>query len=117
MKKKKENYLDFVPICNPLHTWEVNEKQLVVVHIVHQGIYHKIAQKFFKRPKISHISLDVYGSFVWQQMDGRKTIFEIANAVKEQFGEDAEPVIQRVVRFFQILYQNKFIGYVKQKKR
>ena len=74
-----------------------------------------IAQKFFKRPRVSHISLDEYGSYVWQQMDGRRNVFEISKLVSSHFGEKAEPVVPRLVKYIQILYQNKFIGYVKQK--
>ena len=74
-----------------------------------------IAQKIFKKPRISHIALDKYGSFVWQQMDGKRNVYDISKLVSERFGKDAEPVVERLVKYIQILYQNKFIGYVKQK--
>ena len=80
-----------------------------------KGFYNRLAQKFFKRPKVSYISLDEYGSFVWQQMDGKRNVYEISKLVSERFGKDAEPVVERLVKYIQILYQNKFIGYVKQK--
>ena len=80
-----------------------------------KGFYNRLAQKLFKRPKVSYISLDEYGSFVWQQMDGKRNVYEISKLVSERFGKDAEPVVERLVKYIQILYQNKFIGYVKQK--
>ncbi len=112
--KEKKNFMDFIPICNPLYTWDADKKGIVIVHVVNKGFYNWLAQKLFKKPRISHIKLDEYGSFVWQQMDGNRTIYEISILVKAQFGKDAEPVIDRLVKYFQILYQNKFIGYVKQ---
>lgn len=115
-KKTKKNYLDYIPICAPEHTWDLDKKKLVVIHVQNKGFYNWLAQKFFKRPKVSHISLDEYGSFVWQQMDGKRTIYDISLLVKERFGNDAEPVYQRLAQFFQILYQNHFIGYCKPKK-
>lgn len=109
--KKKKNYLDYVPVCAPEHSWDLNEKKQVVIHVQNKGFYNRLAQKLFKRPKESHISLDEVGSFAWQQMDGKRTIYDISLLVKEEFGEKAEPVLDRLVKFFQILYQNHFIGY------
>ncbi|MBE5922499.1 MAG: PqqD family protein [Lachnospiraceae bacterium] len=113
----KENYMDYIPTCNPLYTWDADEKGIVTVHVVNKGFYNLLAQKFFKRPRISHIKLDIYGSYVWQQMDSKRTVFEISKLVGERFGEDAEPLIPRLVKYFQILYDNKFIGYVKPLKK
>ena len=113
--KKKKNFMDFVPCCNPVYTWDADKKGIVTVHVVNKGFYNWMAQKLFKRPHVSHIKLDEYGSFVWQQMDGKRTIYEISELVKGKFGKEAEPVLERLVQYFRILYQNKFIGYVKQK--
>ena len=113
---KKRNFLDFIPVGNPLYTWNVDKKGIVTVDVVNKGFYNRLAQKLFKKPRISHIALDEYGSFVWQQMDGKRNVFEISKLVEEKFGDEAEPIVERLVRYFQILYQNKFIGYVKEKK-
>lgn len=107
--------MDYIPVCNPQYTWDADKKGIVTVHVVNKGFYNWIAQKVFKRPKTSHISLDKYGSFVWRQMDGVRNVHEISKLVSKQFGEEAEPLLPRLVQYIQILYQNKFIGYVKQK--
>lgn len=114
--KEKKNFMDFVPVCNPAFSWDADEKGIVTVHVVNKGFYNWLAQKLFKKPRISHIKLDEYGSFVWQQMDGKRNVYEISKIVETHFGEATESVIERLVKFFQILYQNKFIGYVKEKK-
>ncbi len=115
MGRKKKNYLDFIPVCNPDYTWDADKKGIVTVHVVNKGFYNRIAQKLFHRPLVSHIALDEYGSFVWRQMDGRKSIYDISKQVTERFGKEAEPVIERLTAYIRILYQNKFIGYVKDK--
>lgn len=112
VRKKEINYLDYIPVCAPDHSFQLNEQGLVVIRSVNKGFYNKIAQKIWKRPQVSYISLDEYGSYVWQQMDGKKTIYEISIGVKEAYGKEAEPLLERLTRFFQILYQNHFIGYV-----
>lgn len=108
--------MDFIPVCNPEYTWDADKKGKVTVHVVNKGFYNWIAQKFFKKPRISHIALDEYGSFVWRQMDGKRNVYEISKLVSAQFGKAAEPVVERLVKYIQILYQNKFIGYVNEKK-
>ena len=113
MSREKKNFMDFIPVSNPDYTWDTDKKGKVTVHVVNKGFYNWIAQKLFKKPRISHIALDEYGSFVWQQMDGKRNVYEISKLVSAQFGKEAEPVVERLVRFIQILYQNKFIGYVK----
>lgn len=109
--KEKKNYMDYVPCCNPRYTWDTDQEGIVTVHVLNQGFYNRLAQKLFGKPSVSHIRLDGYGSFVWKQMNGMRTVYEIAGLVKDRFGEEAEPVIGRLVKYFQILYQNKLIGY------
>lgn len=116
MSREKKNFMDFIPVCNPDYAWDADKKGKVTVHVVNKGFYNWIAQKLFKKPRISHIALDEYGSFVWKQMDGQRNVYEISKLVSAQFGKDAEPVVERLVKYIQILYQNKFIGYVRQKK-
>ncbi len=111
--KKKENYLDYIPVANPDFEWDVDKDGIVTVHVKNKGIYNKIAQKVFRRPEVSHIKLDKYGSFAWQQMAFDRTVYDISKLVKEHFGDEAEPIVERLVKFFQICYQHKFIGYVK----
>ena len=116
MSSRKKNFMDFIPVCNPGYSWDADKKGIVTVHVVNQGFYNRIAQKFFHRPRVSHSALDEYGSFVWRKMDGERSVYEISKLVSAHFGKDAEPVVERVVKYIQILYQNKFIGYVKKKK-
>lgn len=114
--KKQENYLDYIPMKNPNYNWREDEKGRVIVEVVRKGFYDKIAQKFFKVPSKSDIELDEYGSFVWKYIDGTNTIFNISNEVHNQFGEKAEPLLNRLVKYFQILKDHKFILYSKEGK-
>lgn len=117
MNKKKKNFMDYVPVCNPAYGWDADANGIVTIHVKNQGFYNWLAQKLFHKPPVSHISLDAYGSFVWQNMDGIRNIYEISKLVSAHFGRDAEPVTDRLVTFVRILYQNKLIGYVKRNER
>ena len=111
MAKKQENYLDYVPVISSRNSWDVKEGGKVTVHMVHKGFYATIAQKFFDRPRVSHIDLDEQGSFVFRQIDGKRTIGEIALIVKEKFPEEDSPLYARLIKYMQILRNNKFIYF------
>ncbi len=108
MAKKRENYLDYIPVINPRNTWDEKDGK-VTIHMVHRGFYASIAQKFFHTPRVSHIDLDEYGSFLWLQIDGKKSVGDMALAMKERFGAQAEPLYERLVKYMQILRNNHFI--------
>ena len=83
----------------------------IEIKMHNKGVFNKIAQVLFKKPKYSYIELDEFGSFVWEQMDGKKTIYEIGTLVKERFGDKAEPLYERLSQYIKILHNNHFIVY------
>ena len=112
MAKKKENYLDFIPVVNGQNTWDRGEDGVVTIHMVNRGFYNTLAQKLFHTPRVSHIKLDEYGSFLWMRIDGVKTVGQLALELKEAYGERAEPLYERLVKYMQILHNNRFILFV-----
>ena len=115
MKKKgTENYLEFVPMREPGLAWTAGEKGIVTLQIENKGFFNKLAQKFFKKPPISYVHFDEFGSFVWQITDGKRDIAELGEDVKTKFGEKAEPLYPRLAKFFQILDS---YGFAELKKR
>lgn len=114
MARKKvlpPNYMDFIPMKNPAFHWELNDKGRVVIDEPNTGFFNRIAQRFFHRPKVSHISLDGYGSYIWKLIDGKNTMYDISEEVKAHFGKKAEPLLNRLVEFFRILKSHDFILY------
>ena len=112
MAKKKENYLDFIPVVNGQNTWDRGEDGVVTIHMVNRGFYNTLAQTLFHTPRVSHIKLDEYGSFLWMRIDGVKTVGQLALELKEAYGEKAEPLYDRLVKYMQILRNNRFILFV-----
>ena len=93
--KNSKNYLDFIPIINPNISWYINEKNLVILEIKRNNFFDKIAQKLFNTPHKSDIKLDTHGSFVWQCINGNKSVYDISKDVSNHFGKDAEPLLDR----------------------
>ena len=55
------------------------------------------------------------GEIIWLNINGKSSVYDIANAVKKQFGDDAEPLYPRLIKYMQILKNNNFISFVKEK--
>lgn len=55
------------------------------------------------------IKLDEVGSFIWKHCDGERTVQEIGEKLKENFGDNVEPLYDRLGLFFQNLEKNKLI--------
>ena len=110
--KFKDNYLDKIPVRNGDFAWTENNG-LVTVQQENTGVYDTIAQKFFKSPRVSNVDLDKFGSFVWLQIDGERSIYEIGVLVKAKFGKDAEPLYERLAKYFYTLENVHFVSYKK----
>lgn len=104
-----ENYLEQVPVRNPAFTWRENAQGIVTVDMVNKGFFNRIAQSVFLAPRVSHIRLDAFGSFVWKQIDGARNLIEIGELVRGEFGEAAEPLYERLAEYFRRLKENRFV--------
>lgn len=114
MKKKNivsENYLERRPIRPERIKWSVDEEGSVTLDIENTGFFNRVAQKLFKKPKVSHVHLDKLGSFVWPLIDGEKDIVALGVLVKERFGQEAEPLYERLAKYFQILESYSFVEW------
>ena len=102
-KKDLRNYLDFIPVHHEQYSYTVSDNGAVTVYVENKGVFNKIAQVVFKKPRISQIHLDEMGNFIWPLMDGKNTVYDIAEQVKAHFGEKAEPLYNRLVQYMRNL--------------
>lgn len=110
-KQAEENYLERCPLREESIQWTQNDAGLVTLEIANKGVMNHIAQKLFKKPKISYIHLDEIGSFVWQSIDGKRTIMDMGKPMEKHFGEKAQPTYERLAQFFHILESYGFIRW------
>ncbi len=92
--------------------WNVSDEGVVTVDMVNKGFANYIAQRFFKKPRISHITLEGMGSFIFTQIDGTRSVCEIGTLVRERFGNDAEPLYERLSVYMKKLEEVGFIVQV-----
>ena len=115
-KKDSKNYLDFVPEKNPEIEYEADEDGIITVLIEWKVFYHKIAQKLFRRPRVSDIRLDELGSFVWNAVDGKKDVHQISKELEQQFPKMGKPV-PRLIKYLEILHDNHLIYWKGEKHK
>lgn len=113
MAKKKlkisKNYFDGVPRRREDRPWRVKEDGIVEIDMENRGFYHFIAQKFFRKPRVSHISLDRYGSVVWQSIDGKNTVLDVIHIMEKEFPNEKDRMLDRVVTYLATLQRSGFI--------
>jgi hypothetical protein len=60
---------------------------------------------------VPRIRLDDRGAFVWNHLDGRRTVGEIAQLARETFGESIEPAEERVGRLMLMFRREDLVAY------
>ena len=110
MDEKSINLLSLIPNHNI--EWEKNAGNNLVV-IKKPKFLNPFLKKHLvprmKRPDYL-VKLDKIGSFVWLNIDGKVTIGEIAERMKEEFGQSIEPVYDRLGQFVNSLLKHHFIN-------
>jgi hypothetical protein len=90
--------------------WEVDDKGLV--ELIVPRFTNPLAVKWLV-PRLSRpdfrLKLDALGTFVWNGCDGLTPVSTIAENLRREYGETAEPVYERVVAFVSRLERERFL--------
>jgi hypothetical protein len=108
-KRLSANYMDIIFSRNESRAWRQKDNGIVEIEVENKGFFNAIAQKFFKRPKKSQISLDKYGSKIWLLFDGHNAVSDIVKTMEEDFSSEKDRMLDRVITFLGILEVHKFI--------
>lgn len=110
--RKKINYVnlwELVPQRRFSH--EILDNNVVI-------LIPKFTSKFMSKyvmPRLKHpfikIRLDEIGSSVWLEIDGEKSVGEIAKILESRFGEKIQPIEERLAKFFTNLIVHNFITF------
>ena len=75
------------------------------------GLCNEKVQKVVNKPQDTKVHLDAQGTFSWPLFDGKRTVSDIAALVKSEFGEAAEPLYPRIIKYFEIVESYHFIKF------
>lgn len=112
--ENNEDVLEIIYEISSDIEYTVNDKSVVTIL---QKQDHKI-QKFFRKlkfkiPQYKKTELDSYSSFVFLQINGENTIKKIGENLIDYFGEDINPLYERLLLFLNHIEINfKYINRV-----
>lgn len=112
-KMKSENYLDLIPRHSDRISYEKTDDGQVTLLIENKGVFNRVMQKIAGKPRITRVDTQGQGSFVWLCIDGEKSVFEIARALENEFGDAAEPVYERLLTYLHMLQRCGFVEMTK----
>ena len=104
----KKNLFDLVPVISEHITTE-KEGELSV--ITFPRFRSKFMQKYFiprNKPATIRVRLDEHGTAVWDLIDGKRTIQEIAELLEEHFNREKN-YEYRIAIFFSQLHKQGFV--------
>lgn len=107
--RKKDNFMLYIPEHRH-DMWEVrNKKVLLIFH--HKRFAERLARWLVKKPYVSDIELDELGSATWQLIDGKNTVYDIAQRLTENFGEKCQPINERLIMYLRYLNKKGWIRF------
>jgi len=100
MPSNNEEVLNLIFKISDSLEYEVSTENIVTI-LEKQD--HKI-QKFCRRlkfriPEYKKTSLDEYGSYIFLQIDGRKTVKDIGENLEAKYGDKVHPLYERLLLF------------------
>ena len=104
------NLLEMIPKREE-YEWELEGNK---IFIAMPRLRSSIGKKFIKlagKNPTYKLKLDQFCSFFWLECDGRKTVNEIGKALRDQFGEEVEPLYQRLSQLLKVMERNKLIRF------
>lgn len=108
--RSTSNLLEMTPQLKP-HLrleWEEGAAEAALI-LPRTSWLERMSVKYLKQPAAIRVQLDALGSFVLSHCNGQHTVQQIADKVQERFGEEAEPLLPRLITFIQIVESNGWI--------
>jgi hypothetical protein len=112
MSRKKEyenktvNFLELIPAKT--RDWQETNGEVIILVPKFESRLSRWLLKFMSERNFK-LKLDRYGSFLWKKIDEKKNIEEIGSEFKKEFGEEVEPLYERLRIFFGKMEKSKLV--------
>jgi hypothetical protein len=70
-----------------------------------------LLDRFLHQLSAERIRLDEVGSFAWQRLDGKRTVAEVAELLREEFGDRVEPAEERLGHMVLLMRRDGLLAY------
>src|SRR5664279_1456186 len=109
--KDKYNFVLYVPEVRH-HRFRVTETGRVVLEFEINPV-KKLMGKLVNREAVSDLELDELSSSAWLNMDGSRSILDIARIQSQKTGDDIDEAVRRTVQFMRHILKQ---GWIKLKE-
>lgn len=103
------NLLEFVP--HRVATWSEDGEKVVLQLPEPERSWRRpfalLSYKFWNKK----VRLDEVSSFAWRLLDGRRTVAEVAEMLRHEFAEKAEPAEERLGVLVRMLHRGRLVTY------
>lgn len=106
-----------VPLLEKRVTMVQESSEATFLVIQRTNFVERITIRFFKQPSVRKIKLDKFGTYAIKQMEFQSNVNQISEAMSEHFGEEAEPVLPRLMKFLEILEVHDWIIWDDQEEK
>jgi len=105
----EDNFLLYIPIKN--HKNWLHKDNVVYLVFKHDRLIERLAAWLTRKPTIRDIRLDGLGTRVWQLIDGNHTVYRIGQILLKEYGQDCEPVYDRLIAYLRYLSRRGWIKF------
>jgi hypothetical protein len=113
-RDNKYNFLKYVPEI-VYDDWE-EQSGIVILNLKVTDPIRKFAGWLVKRKPQSEIKFDKMCSYAWLSIDGEKAILDIAKSMSEQYGDNLDNSVYRLVTYMKYISKRGWITFKKVKK-
>jgi hypothetical protein len=107
--KDKYNFVLYIPeIIHP--KFRVTDTEKVVLDFKINPA-KKLLGRLANREPVANIELDALSSSVWLNMDGTRSILDIARIQSKKTGDDIDEAVRRIVQFMRYLANRGWIKF------
>jgi hypothetical protein len=107
---KATNFLDLIPMRIQGH--RMGDDGLVNIIIPKFG-NQRFARWFIplRKPTQITIKLEKFGSSSWLLMDGKRSMQEICDILLQEYGDEIQPVTERMSKYVSLLYHQDHVTF------
>ena len=103
---ERVNLLELAPVR--LATWQEVDQRVVIERPRSSG---DLRTRLGYWLAVRRIRLDARGSFVWRRLDGSCTVAHVAEALRQEFGDEVEPAEERAGELVRRLHREGLLAY------
>jgi len=110
-KKNSDNFLLYVPVIK--HTEWIEKENKVFLLFHYNRPIERLAAWLVRKPRTTDMKLDKLGSRVWKLIDGKKTVYDISQCLLNNYGDEYEPVYDRLTMYLRYINKKGWIRFEK----